>query len=72
MRLEAEKRPKFEIPNQRIVLFAHKLTRVVSKMVSRFPTEEEILAVYEADVPTMNTKKTTKFGLAVFTNTVLL
>jgi len=42
-------------------------------MVSWFstPTDEEILAVYEAAVPT-NTKKTTKFSLVVFTNTVLL
>jgi len=43
-----------------------------SKMVSRFPTvTEEILAVYTAAVLS-NTKKTTKFGLAVFTSTVLL
>jgi len=43
-------------------------------MVSWCPTtvtEETNLAVYEAAGPT-NTKKTTKFGLAVFTNTVLL
>jgi len=42
-------------------------------MVSWFPTvtEEEMLAVYTAAVPS-NTKKTTKFGLAVFTSTVLL
>jgi len=38
-----------------------------------FPTvtEEKILAVYEAAVAT-NTKKTTKFGLAVSTSTFLL
>jgi len=38
-----------------------------------FPTvtEEEILAVYTAAVLS-NTKKTSKFGLAVFTSTVLL
>ena len=49
------------------------LARVVRKMVSWFPTstEEGILAVYDAAVPT-NTKTTTKFGLALFTNTVLL
>ena len=33
-------------------------------------TEEEILEVYEAAVPT-KTKKTIKFGLTVFINTVL-
>jgi hypothetical protein len=42
-------------------------------MVSRFSavTEEEILAAYTAAVLS-NTKKTTKFSLAVFTSTVLL
>jgi len=42
-------------------------------MVSRFPTvtEEKILAAYTAAVLS-NTKKTTKFGLAVFTSTILL
>ena len=42
-------------------------------MVSWFQTvtEEEILAVYEAAVPN-NTKKTAKFGLAIFTSTVSL
>jgi len=42
-------------------------------MVSWFPTvtEKEILAVYTAAVLS-NTKKTTKFSLAVFTSTVLL
>jgi hypothetical protein len=42
-------------------------------MVSWFPTvtEEDILAVYTAAVLS-NTKKTTKFSLAVFTSTVLL
>jgi len=34
-------------------------------------TEEEILTVYEEAVPT-RTKQNTKFGLVVFTNTVLL
>ena len=41
-------------------------------MISRFPTvTEEILAAYTAAVLS-NTRKTTKFGLAVFTSTVLL
>ena len=42
-------------------------------MASRFATvtEEQILAVNEAAVPE-NTKKATKFGLAVFTGMVLL
>ena len=47
--------------------------RVVSKMVSWFPTvtEEDILAFFETAGPS-NTKKTTKFGFAVFTSTVLV
>jgi len=49
------------------------LERAVSKLDSWFPTanDKEILVVYEPAVPT-NTQKTTKFGLEVFKNTVLM
>lgn len=45
----------------------------VSKMVSRFATltEVQILAVNEAAIPE-NTKEVTKFGVVIFTGTVLL
>ena len=55
------------------MLFRASAAKVESKMASRFATvtEEQILAVNEAAVPE-NTKKATKFGLAVFTGMVLL
>lgn len=55
------------------MLFRAGTGMVVSKMASRFAsvTEVQILAVNEAALPE-NTKKATKFGLAIFTGTVLL
>ena len=49
------------------------LARVLSKVISWFPivTKEENLVVFQTVFPT-SVKKATKFGLAVFTNMVLL
>ena len=55
------------------MLFRAGAAKAVSKMSSQFATvtDEQILALKEAAVP-KNTKKATKFGLAVFTETVII